>query len=161
MPVQNTSTTTFSLPSELEIVMTRVFDAPRELVFKAYTDPELVAQWWGQRASKLTIDRMDVRPGGLWRYVERDPQGNEYGFKGEYREIVPPERVVSTFEFEGMPGHIVIDTALFEELPGGKTRLTATSTFASKEDRDGMLASGMEGGANESWDKLAELLARS
>jgi uncharacterized protein YndB with AHSA1/START domain len=161
MQEKSSYTSTLSLPSEREIRMTRVFDAPRELVFKAHTDPKLLAQWWGQRNNNLTVDRMDVRPGGQWRYVEREADGTEFAFHGEYREIVPPERLVSTFEYEGMPGHVAVDTAVFEELPGGKTRLTTTSSFASQEDRDGMLASGMEGGANESWDKLGELLARS
>jgi len=102
---------------------------------------------------------MDVRPGGVWRFIQHDADGNEFGFNGEYREIVPPERLVNTFEFEGMPGHIIIDTAMFEELPDGKTKLTVTSLFDTVEDRDGMLKSGMEGGAIETWDRLAELLA--
>ncbi len=161
MPTKNSSTPTLTMPSDREITMTRVFDAPRELVFKAYTDPNRIPQWWGLRSSATTVDKMDVRPGGVWRFIQRDTAGNEFGFNGEYREILPPERLVSTFEFEGMPGHIVVDTATFEELPGGKTRLTVTSLFASVEDRDGMLASGMEGGANETWDRLTELLANA
>ena len=155
-----TKASTLTLPSDREIVMERVFDAPRELVFKAYTDPKLIPQWWGQRNTTTTVDKMEVKPGGLWRFVQRDADGNEYAFNGEYREIVPPKRLVNTFEFEGMPGHIVVDTATFEELPGGKTKLTVTSLFASVEDRDGMLNSGMEGEAIETWDRLAELLAK-
>jgi uncharacterized protein YndB with AHSA1/START domain len=151
--------TTFSKPSPREIVMTRVFDAPRELVFKAYTDPEQVPHWWGQRGSTTIVDQMDVRPGGAWRYIQREANGEEYAFRGEFREIVPPERLVSTFEFEGMPGHVVVDTATFEE-HDGKTTVTVTSLFDTVEDRDGMLESGMETGANESWDRLAELLER-
>ncbi len=161
MSAKNSSTSTLTMPSDREIVMTRVFDAPRQLVFKACTDPKLIPQWWGLRSNSTTVDKMDVRPGGVWRFVQRDADGNEYAFNGEYREIVPPERLVNTFEFEGVPGHIVVDTATFEELPGGKTRLTVTSLFASVEDRDGMLASGMEGGAIETWDRLAELLANA
>lgn len=142
-----------TLPSDREIVMTRVFNAPRALVFKAFTDPEAIAQWWGQNNATTIVDKMDVRPGGVWRYVQRDADGNEWGFRGEYLEIVPPERLVNTFEFEGLPGHVVTDTAVFEEFDG-KTRLTVTSTFDSQEDRDGMIASGMEDGALESYARL-------
>lgn len=158
MSAMISSSATLMLLSDREIVMTRVFDAPHELVFKAHTDPSLVPQWWGQRGNVTIVDKMDVRPGGAWRFVQRQSDGIEYGFHGEYREIVSPELLVNTFEFEGMPGHVVVDTAVFEALPDGKTRLTVTSLFASVEDRDGMLASGMEGGANETWDRLAELL---
>ena len=146
-------------PSDREITMTRVFDAPRELVFHAHIDPQHVPHWWGQRGSTTIVDTMDVRPGGAWRFVQRAADGTEYGFRGEYREVVPPERLVYTFEFEGMPGHILVETITFEELDG-KTRLTTTSVFTSVEDRDGMLESGMESGAIESWDRLEELLGR-
>ena len=149
---------TLTTPSDTEIVMTREFDAPRELVFRAYTDPELIPQWWGLRTNQTTVDVMDVRPGGTWRYVQRSPDGQEFGFHGEYREVTPPERLVSTFEFEGMPGHVIVDTLTLEEI-NGRTLLTATSRFTSKEDRDGMISSGMESGAAESHDRLAELLA--
>lgn len=147
-----------TLISDVEISMSRVFDAPRDLVFRVYTDPELVPQWWGQRASTTIVDQMDARPGGAWRYIQRGADGTEYAFRGEYREITPPERLVYTFEFEPMPGHVIVDTLTFDDVES-KTRITATSLFQSVEDRDGMLASGMEGGANESWDRLAELLA--
>jgi uncharacterized protein YndB with AHSA1/START domain len=152
------NTSTLTTPSEREIVMSRIFDAPRELVFKAHTDPKLIPLWWGQRSATTIVDKMDVRPGGEWRFVQREADGTEYGFKGIFREIVPPERIVQTFEFEGMPGHIVTDTITLEEVDG-KTRVTTTSLFDTVEDRDGMLNSGMESGANESWDRLAELLA--
>src|SRR5690606_13620909 len=102
---------------------------------------------WGQRRSTTIVDKLDARPGGAWRFVERDGEGNEYGFHGEFREIVPPERITWTFEFEGMPGHVVTDTITFED-QGGKTLVKTTSLFASVEDRDGMLSSGMESGAN-------------
>lgn len=148
---------TLTLPSEREIVMTRVFDAPRERVFKAYTDPKAIPLWWGLRSQTTIVDQMDVRPGGVWRYVQRDANGNEEGFHGEYRELVPPERLSYTFEWEGLPGHIVVDTLTFEA-QGGQTKVTATSVFASADDRDGMLASGMESGAAETWDRLAEHL---
>jgi uncharacterized protein YndB with AHSA1/START domain len=147
-----------SVQSDLEIVMTREFDAPRELVFQAFTDPELIPQWWGQRNTTTIVDKMDVRPGGGWRFISQGQNGEEYAFRGEFLEIVPPERVVQTFEFEPIPGHIVTDAANFEER-NGKTLVTVVSTFASKEDRDGMIESGMEAGAAESYDRLEELLA--
>jgi uncharacterized protein YndB with AHSA1/START domain len=147
-----------TLPSEREIRMTRVFDAPRELVYKALTDPKLLPQWWGLRSTTTTIDNYDLRVGGTWRFVQTGPDGREDGFRGEFRELLPLERVVQTFEWEGMPGHIVVEEMVLEDVGDGKTRLTNTSHFASQEDRDGMMASGMEEGANESWDQLAELL---
>ena len=159
MAERTDSATTFETLSEREIRMTRVFNAPRELVFQAHTDSQHTPHWWGQRGSTTIVDVMDVRPGGAWRFVQRDPEGTEYGFRGEYREVVPPERLVYTFEFEGMPGHVVVDTITFEE-HDGKTTISATSVFDSVEDRDGMLESGMESGAIESWDRLAELLER-
>lgn len=157
MTSQNTST--FTKPSDTEIAMARVFDAPRESVFTAYTDPAAIAQWWGQRSSTTVVDKQETIPGGQWRYVQKHPeQGIEYAFHGEYREVAPNERLISTFEFEGMPGHVVVDTAEFEALDG-KTKVTVTSKFDTKEERDGMLQSGMEEGANESWDQLADYLA--
>jgi uncharacterized protein YndB with AHSA1/START domain len=143
-------------PSDHEIVMSRVFDAPRALVFEAHSKCEHIRQWWG-RGNPLDC-QMDFRPGGTYRFVEHAPDGNEYGFRGEYREIVAPERIVQTFEFEGMPGHVSVETLVLSE-HDGKTTLTSTTRFDSVEDRDGMLASGMEAGANESLDHLARLLA--
>jgi len=157
MVTGNAPTHTLTLPSDQEIVMIRVFDAPRALVFKAFTDPASIPLWWGPRSTTTIVDQMDVRPGGTWRYLHRGPGGEEYGFRGEYREIVPPERIVYTFEFEPMPGHVVVDTVTLTE-QGGRTTMTVTSHFSSREDRDGMIASGMEAGAAESWDRLAELL---
>src|SRR5438445_2294263 len=147
----------FTKPSDREVVMTKVFAAPRELVWKAYTDPKLIPRWWGPRYLTTTIDKMDARPGGAWRFVSRGPDGSEFGFHGVYRENVKPERISWTFEFEGVPGHVSVDTATFEELEGG-TKVTVTSVFQSKSDRDGMVESGMEGGATESTERLAELL---
>jgi uncharacterized protein YndB with AHSA1/START domain len=157
-PTGQTDATLFSLPSDLEVVSQRVLDAPRELVFKIYTDPQHIPHWWGPRYLTTTVEQMDVQPGGAWRFVQRDPQGNVYAFYGVYREVTPPEKLVSTFGFEAMAGHELVETALFEDL-GGKTRLTVTSRYQSKEDRDGMVNSGMESGVNESWDRFAELLA--
>ena len=147
-------------PGKQEIVLTRVLDAPRDLVFKVCTDPNLIPQWWGPSYLTTTVDKMEVRPGGVWRYVQRDPQGNEYGFHGVYHDIVSPERIVSTFEFEGVPGHVLLETVTFEE-QGGKTKLTEQSVFQSVEDRDGMLQSGMESGATEMMDRLAALVAKA
>nr|WP_046470112.1 SRPBCC family protein [Allosalinactinospora lopnorensis] len=143
-------------PGRQDIVMTRVFDAPREVVFRAYTDPELVPNWCGPHSLTTEVDRMDVRPGGLWRFINRGADGNEYAFKGVYHDVVAPERVVSTFEFEGAPGHVLLSTVTFEMADGG-TRLTELSVFQSVEDRDGMVQSGMEHGARESMDRLAEV----
>jgi len=147
---------TLTLPSDQEIVMERVLNAPRELVFKAHTDPNLIAKWWGPRRYTTTVDKLELKVGGVWRFVQHGADGSEYAFNGVYREIVPPERLSYTFEFEGMPGHIMTETLTFEDL-GSKTRLTVTGSFKSTVDRDGMLNSGMEEGANESYERLAEL----
>jgi uncharacterized protein YndB with AHSA1/START domain len=151
------NTLTVTTPSDLEIVLTREFDAPRALVFSALSKPEHLRNWWGQTASTLASCEMDFRPGGKWRFVERDKDGQEWGFRGEVREVVPPERIVQTFEWEGLPGHISVETMLLEDL-GSRTRVTVTSVFDSMEDRDGMLQSGMEKGAGESYDRLEAYL---
>jgi uncharacterized protein YndB with AHSA1/START domain len=147
-------------PGKHEIIMSRVFNAPRELVFKTMTDPELIPQWWGQRNTTTTVDKMDVQAGGLWRYVQRDQQGNEFAFHGVYHSITVPERVIDTFEFEGMPGHVILETMTLEAQADGTTKVTVSSVFQSVADRDGMLSSGMEEGSNESYDRLDELLKR-
>lgn len=148
-----------SLPSDREILVTREFNAPRALVFQAHTDPALVPLWWGQRSSTTVVDQMDVRPGGAWRFVQVTPDGSEYGFRGEFREITAPERLVQTFEFEGMPGHIILQSLTFAE-QDGKTILTTHEVYASAEDRDGMIASGMEEGMHETYARLDELVAQ-
>jgi uncharacterized protein YndB with AHSA1/START domain len=144
-------------PNSHSITLTREFDAPRALVFKAHTDAEMVANWWGLRQYRTIVDRMEARKGGMWRFVQTGPDG-EFGFNGVYHDVVADERLVYTFEFEGMPGHVLLETLTFEERDG-KTLLTDVSVFQSIEDRDGMLASGMEAGANESMERLDELLA--
>ncbi|NJM40137.1 MAG: SRPBCC family protein [Anaerolineae bacterium] len=144
---------------ELSVTMSREFNAERERVWKVYTDPELIPRWWGPRYLTTTVDKMDLRVGGVWRYIQKDPDGNTFAFNGVYKEIDPPNRLVSTFEFEPMAGHVVTDASTFEDLPGGRTRLTTHSTFSSLEDLDGMVQSGMEGGAIETWDRVEELLA--
>jgi len=150
--------TTLTMPSDREIVITRVFDAPRKLVFEAITKPEHVARWWGPRYLTMVSCEMDFRPGGAWRFVKRAPDGNDYGFRGVYREIKPPERIVQTFEFEGMPGHVSVETMILEE-QDGKTKMTVACLYQSVEDRDGHYNSGMETGMKESHHRLAELLS--
>ena len=155
-------TTIVAEPGKQEILITREFDAPRALVFKACTDPTLIPQWWGPRYLSTHVDQMDVRPGGQWRFLNRDAQGNEYAFHGVYHEVLAPERIIDTFEFEGLPetGHVTLETMKLEALPGGRTRLTVQSVFQSVADRDGALQSGMEAGVNDTYDRLAELLKK-
>ncbi len=144
---------TLVLPSDREIVMTRVFHAPRRLVFEAHRKCEHIQNWWGPRRYTMSNCEMDFRPGGAWRFVQRGPDGREFGFRGVYREIVAPERIVQTFEFDGMPGQGSLETlALVEE--DGKTTLTSRSVFQNREDRDAMIRSGMEAGARETMDRL-------
>lgn len=148
-----------TLVSDREIELTRIFDASRELVFRTMLDPELIPQWWGPRRYTTIVGKMDVRVGGKWRFANRGTDGQEFWFNGEYREITPPERVVQTFEFEPLAGHVGIETMTLEELRDGRTRLRVRSVFPSKEDRDGTLANGMESGARETYDRLDEVLA--
>lgn len=150
-------TAQLATPSEREVVLSRFFDAPRTRLFKAYTDPHLIPRWWGPRGFTTRVECMCVRPGGAWRFVQRAPDGNEYIFKGVYRGILRPDWLAYTFEFEGMPGHVMLETVAFEERDG-KTKVTATALFDTAKDRDGMLRSGMEQGAADSWERLAELL---
>ena len=149
-------------PRKQEIVITREFDAPRELVFKAFTDPELYVQWLGPRRLTMTLDTFEPRNGGRWRYIHKDQSGNEFGFHGVYHEVRAPERIIDTFEFEGLPeaGHVALETLTLEALPEGRTRLTAQSVFQSVADRDGALQSGMEEGLNDSHERLTELLEK-
>lgn len=154
----STNATEITTPAEREIRIERVFEAERERVFAAFTDPELIPEWWGSRDDTTTVEEMDVRPGGRWRYVCRGPKSEDL-FYGVYREVTPPERLIYTFEFGGMPGHVAIDDVVFEDL-GGRTKVVTTSYFHTPEERDGMLASGMEGGLNETYERLDELLAR-
>ena len=146
-------------PGDREIHVVRVFDAPRDRVFAVYTDPALIPEWWGPRDTTTRVDQMDVRTGGSWRFVVRDADGSESGFRGSYREVTPPERIVQTFEWEPMAGHVSVETATFEDL-GDRTKVTTVSLFHTTEERDGMLGSGMERGMNETYARLDELLAR-
>ena len=146
-----------TLPSEKEILLTRVIDAPRELVFKAYTDPKAIPQFWGPRKYTTVVDKMDVRPGGKWRFIQKDEEGQEFAFNGEYREVKAPEKLVHTFEFEPLAGHIAVEHVTFEDM-GDKTKIVDRMNFDNKEDRDGMVESGMESGAAELWDRFEELV---
>jgi uncharacterized protein YndB with AHSA1/START domain len=141
------------------IVITREFDAPRELVFRAHADPDLLVQWLGPRDLTTAIDRYEVRDGGTWRYVQTDAEGNTYGFRGVFHGDPSPDAIVQTFEFEVAPGHVCLQSATFAER-GGKTLMRTVSSFQSVEDRDAMVASGMEHGVHDSAERLADLLAR-
>jgi uncharacterized protein YndB with AHSA1/START domain len=156
---QQAPSATVTTPTDREIHIERMFGAPRDRVFAVYTDPELIPEWWGPRDVTTVVDQMDVRPGGSWRFVMRSADGSESGFRGTYREVAAPERIVQTFEWEGMPGHVSVETATFEDL-GDRTKVTTTSIFHTTEERDGMLGSGMETGMNETYARLDELLAR-
>lgn len=134
-----------------------MFDAPRDQVWRAFTDPAIVTRWWG-RGNRLDVERMEVVRGGHWRFVEHAPGGLE-GFEGRYREVTPPERLVQTFEWDGMPGYVAIETTTFEDLGDGRTRVVTLSLFHTTEERDGMLSSGMEEGLNQSYAALDRLLA--
>lgn len=139
------------------VKMERVFDAPAELVWKVYTNPDLIPQWWGIDGTTTVVDKMDFRIGGAWRFVQKGQNGEEYGFRGEYKDIVPGKLIKQTFEFELMAGHILTETLEFIE-ENGKTRLVNISYYDTLEDLEGMVASGMEKGANETWDRLEKLL---
>ena len=141
------------------IDITREFAAPRDLLFRAYTDPELVAQWLGPRDMKMVIDRYEVKDGGVWRYVHVDPDGNEYAFHGVFHGTPSPDGTVQTFEYEGAPGHVSLGSLSFEE-GNGRTVIRVHSVYQSVEARDAVLESGMERGMNEGYERLEELIAR-
>ena len=152
-----TNRATLTTPSDREIRVERIFNAPRDRVWKAMNDPALIAQWWG-RGNKVVVEKHEPVRGGRWRYVEHSDQG-VHGFEGRYREVVPPERVVRTFEWDGMPGHVIVETATLEDLGDGRTKLVSISLFHTTMERDGMMSSGMEGGMNESYAALDRVLA--
>ena len=147
-------------PGKQELFITREFDAPRELVFKAHTDPKLYSQWLGPRGYEMILETFEPHSGGRYRYIHKDEKGNEFGFHGVFHEI-SEELMIQTFEFEGLPepGHVTLDTMRLESLPGGRTRVTIQSLFQSVSDRDGMVQSGMERGVNEGYERLDEILA--
>jgi uncharacterized protein YndB with AHSA1/START domain len=144
-------------PALPTIVITREFDAPPERVFRAYTEPELVAQWLGPRRLTMKIEEYDARTHGAYRFLHIDEDGTEYGFHGTFHEVRQNERIVQTFTWDGQPDGVSLDTAVFENL-GGRTRVTTTSVVDSMEARDGILASGMESGVTEGYERLDELL---
>jgi uncharacterized protein YndB with AHSA1/START domain len=145
-------------PTDRTIHVERIFNATRERVWQAYTDPKLLAQWWG-RGNQLDIERYELERGGHWRFVEHSDHGT-HGFEGRFREVVPMERLSMTFEWDGLPGHPVVSTAVFHDLGDGRTQVVSNMQFYTPEERDGMLQSGMEGGMNQSYAALDALLAK-
>jgi uncharacterized protein YndB with AHSA1/START domain len=157
MGARGSSTLTVTTPSDRELAFTRTFNAPRDLVFETHSSCEHMSKWWGPRKYEISDCDIDFRPGGKWRIVHRGADGQEFGFHGEFREIVRPERITWTFEFEGMPGHVSVQTVTFEE-KDGMTTLSGKATFDTKEERDGMMQSGMEEGMVETYERLDEYL---
>jgi uncharacterized protein YndB with AHSA1/START domain/predicted enzyme related to lactoylglutathione lyase len=145
-------------PGERDLRVERIFDAPRERVWRAMTDPAQLAQWWG-RGNKVVVEKFDLRRGGHWRFVEHSPEGR-HGFEGRFTEIEPPGRIVQTFEWDGMPGSASVQTLTLEDLGDGRTRMVSVSLFMTKDQRDGMMHSGAETGMNQSYEALDRLLTR-
>jgi uncharacterized protein YndB with AHSA1/START domain len=148
-------------PGKQELFIIREFNAPRELVFRAYTEADLYEKWIGPKDLECKVEKMDAVDGGSFRFVhERD--GHKYTFFGVYHDVTTPERIIGTFEFDGLPerGHVIMGTTKFEELPNSRSRLWHQSVFQSVEDRDGMIASGMERGVNDGYEKLDAMLAQ-
>ena len=146
-------------PGVPQVLTSRELDAPRDLVYRAFIDPELLVQWLGPRKYIMTVEKYDPRDGGTWRYAHSDEAGNSYGFHGVFHGDPTPERMVQTFEFEGAPGHVSLDTVTFEERDG-KTTVRTNSLFQSVEARDAMVSSGMGDGMSQGYERLDELLAK-
>jgi uncharacterized protein YndB with AHSA1/START domain len=148
-------------PGTQDLTITREFDAPRELVYRAFIEPDLFVQWLGPRQYEMRLETFEPYSGGCYRYVHVGADGSEFGFHGVFHEM-SPERMIQTFEFEGLPepGHVALDSMTLEDLPGGRTRIIVHSVYQSVADRDGMVQSGMESGINEGYERLDELLAR-
>lgn len=159
MSTTKNQTTIIAEPGKQELYITREFDAPRELVFKAHTDPDLYVQWLGPRGYEMVLETFEPYSGGRYRYIHKDNDGNEHGFHGVFHEI-SEALMIQTFEYEGLPekGHVTLDTMRLERLPGDRTRITIQSVFQSIADRDGMIQAGMEQGLNEGYERLDELL---
>jgi uncharacterized protein YndB with AHSA1/START domain len=155
-------TTIIAEPGKQEVTIIREFDAPRELVFKAFKDPELLVQWLGPKDMTLEIEKYDCRTGGAYRLLNCSGSGHKFNFNGVMHEVTEPERMIRTFEFEGLPerGHVSLEAATFTELPGNRTKLTIHCVFLSLADRDGMVQSGMEGGVVVSHQRLDELFEK-
>lgn len=143
-----------------EIIITRIFNAPREKVWKAWTDPEILKNWLGPKGYEMTIEEFEAKNGGSYRYIHKDQNGNKFAFRGVFHGLYEPYKAVQTFEFEGMPelGHVSMDTLLLEDLGDGRTKSTTISVFQTPEDRDGMIRSGMEKGVVEGYERLDEIL---
>jgi uncharacterized protein YndB with AHSA1/START domain len=146
-------------PGVPQVLTSRDFDAPLDLVYRAFTEPDLLVQWLGPRKYTMTIDRYDLRDGGTWRYIHADDAGNVYGFHGVFHGEPSPKGIVQTFEFEGAPGHVSLDTVTFEE-HDGKTTIRTNSLFQSVEARDAMVSSGMGDGMSQGYERLDELVAK-
>ena len=146
-------------PGQQELFIIREFDAPRELLFRAYTEAELYEKWVGPKEMNMRVEKMDAVDGGSFRFIH-ERGGHEYTFFGVYHDVTKPERIIGTFEFDGLPerGHVIMGTTKFEELPNGRSRLVHQSVFQSVQDRDGMIASGMERGVSDGYEKLDTLL---
>jgi len=163
-----TTTTTTTAPRRLiaepgshAVIVEREVAAPRAMIFRCYTEPELLAQWLGPRKYELHVEELDVRNGGIWRYVHVDPvSGAEYRFRGVFHGTPSVDQFVQTFEFDGAPGHVSLDTLSLEDLGGGRTLIRTNSVYQSVEARDAMIASGMEGGMVEGYARLDELVDR-
>ena len=149
--------TSFTVQKDkLEVTTARVFKASAARLFKAHTDGKDIPQWWGPSGLKTVVDKLDPKVGGVWRFVQTDPGGKEYGFNGVFKEIDQPNKIVQTFEYEGMPGHVLIQTVTFEEQADG-TKVTSTAKFDNIEDLEGMVAMDMESGEREGFERLDKL----
>lgn len=150
--------TRITTPTDREIHIERIVNAPRARVWQAYADPALVAQWWG-RGHRLDIERMEFQRGGRWRYVEHTPHG-VFGFEGRYREVTAPERFVRSFEWDGMPAHVAIEHVSLTDLGDGRTRVNIVMQMHTPEERDGFLQSGMQGGMDAAFAALDALVGK-
>jgi uncharacterized protein YndB with AHSA1/START domain len=151
-------TTIMVEPGKQEVIVTRLFEAPRESLFKAMTDPQLIPQWWGPKYLTTGVEKLEAKPGGAWRFVQQDASGEQYAFHGVFHGIVSPAQMVMTFEYEGEPGHVSLQTTTLEDV-GGKTLLREHTVFQSVADRDGMAQAGMEVGIHDSMERLTALVA--
>lgn len=149
-----------ALPGQPFVEIVREFDAPASAVFRAHVDPELFAAWTGPRRLTMEVHEFDAAPGGRWRYTSHDSAGGAYGFRGVFHTIEQDALIIGTFEFDGAPHQVSLNTARFEDLGGGRSRYTGHSVFPSLENRDGMVSSGMEYGVTEGFERLDEVLAR-
>jgi uncharacterized protein YndB with AHSA1/START domain len=153
------SKSTFTVDREnLQVTTSRVYNAKPERLFQAYTDPAQIPQWWGPAYLTTKVDKLEAKVGGAWRFVQTEPSGKEHAFNGVYKEIDEPHKIVSTFEYEPMAGHVLVETVTFEEQPDGKTKLTATARYENIGDLEGMVAMDMKEGAVEGQERLAKLV---